>query len=114
MGKLIQAASTNVVKYKQLPQFLEVQRDISFSVEKDITNEQIALTIKKSANSKLFKGANLFDIYEGEHIQEGYKNLAYRITLQNEEATLTDEEIEKEIAQIKSGLIKKYPTANFR
>ena len=27
---------------------------------------------------------------------------------------LTDEEIEKEIAQIKSGLIKKYPTANFR
>lgn len=114
LGKLIQAASTNVVKYKQLPQFLEVQRDISFSVEKEITNEQIALTIKKSANSKLFKGANLFDIYEGEHIQEGYKNLAYRITLQNEEATLTDEEIEKEIAQIKSGLIKKYPTANFR
>ena len=114
LGKLIQAANVNVVKYKQLPQFPEVQRDISFAIEKNISNEQILLAIKKSADSKLFKGANLFDIYEGEHIQEGYKSLAYRITIQDEEATLTDEIIEKQIAGIKSGLIKKFPTVSFR
>ena len=114
LGKLIQAAACNVVKYKQLPQFPEVQRDISFAIEKEVSNEQIVLTIKKSADSKLFKGANLFDIYEGEHIQEGYKSLAYRITLQNEEATLTDEVIDKEVNAIKSGLMKKFPTVNFR
>ena len=114
LGKLIQAANVNVVKYKQLPQFPEVQRDISFAIEKNISNEQILLTIKKSADSKLFKGANLFDIYEGEHIQDGYKSLAYRITIQDEEATLTDEIIEKQIASIKSGLIKKFPTVSFR
>ena len=72
------------------------------------------MRIDKSADSKLFKGANLFDIYEGEHIQEGYKSLAYRITIQDEEATLTDEIIEKQIAGIKSGLIKKFPTVSFR
>lgn len=114
IGKLIQAANTTVTKYKPLPQFPEVQRDISFAIEKNVSNEQILLAIKKSADSKLFKGANLFDIYEGEHIQEGYKSLAYRITIQDEEATLTDEIIEKQIASIKSGLIKKFPTVNFR
>ncbi len=114
VGKLIQSANTNVAKYKQLPQFPEVQRDISFAIEKNVPNEQILLAIKKSADSKLFKGANLFDIYEGEHIQEGYKSLAYRITIQDEEATLTDEIIEKQMASIKSGLIKKFPTVSFR
>lgn len=114
LGKLIQAANTTVAKYKPLPQFPEVQRDISFAIEKTVSNEQILLAIKKSADSKLFKGANLFDIYEGEHIQDGYKSLAYRITIQDEEATLTDEIIEKQIASIKSGLIKKFPTVNFR
>ncbi|MBE7705211.1 MAG: phenylalanine--tRNA ligase subunit beta [Cyanobacteria bacterium SIG29] len=114
IGKLIKAAVTNTAKYKPLPQFQEVQRDISFAIEKNISNEQILLAIRKSADSKLFKGANLFDIYEGEHIQEGYKSLAYRITIQDEEATLTDEVIEKQIQGIKSGLIKKFPTVNFR
>ena len=114
VGKLIAAANCAVAKYKQLPQFPEVQRDISFAIEKEVSNEQILLAIKKSADSKLFKGANLFDIYEGEHIQEGYKSLAYRITMQDEEATLTDEIIEKQMAAIKSGLIKKFPTVNFR
>lgn len=114
LGKLIQAANCHTAKYKQLPQFQEVQRDISFAIEKSVSNEQILLAIKKSADSKLFKGANLFDIYEGEHIQEGYKSLAYRITLQDEEATLTDEVIEKQIALIKSGLIKKFPTVSLR
>lgn len=114
LSKLLNTAACNTVKYKQLAQFPEVQRDISFAIEKEINNEQIVLTIKKSANSKLYKGANLFDIYEGEHIQEGYKSLAYRITLQDEETTLTDEIIEKEISNIKAGLMKKFPTVNFR
>ncbi|MBQ3642080.1 phenylalanine--tRNA ligase subunit beta [bacterium] len=114
LDKLIQAASTTVVKYKPLAQFPEVQRDISFAIDDTVSNEQISLAIKKSADSKLFRGSNLFDIYQGEHIQEGYKSLAYRITLQNEEATLTDEQIDKEINTIKSGLMKKFPTISFR
>lgn len=114
LGKLIEAASANVVKYKTLPQYPEVQRDISFAIEKGISNEQIMLAIKKSADSKLFKGANLFDIYEGEHIKEGFKSMAYRITLQDEASTLTDEIIEKQISSIKAGLIKKFPTVSIR
>jgi phenylalanyl-tRNA synthetase beta chain len=114
LGKLIQAAPCHTTKYKPLSQFQEVQRDISFAIEKNISNDDITLAIKKCSNSKIFKGSNLFDIYEGEHIQEGYKSMAYRITLQNEEATLTDDVIDNEINSIKSGLMKKFPTVNFR
>lgn len=114
LGKLIEASNALTVKYKQLPQFPEVQRDISFAIDKNITNDQIMLAIKKSSNSKIFKNANLFDIYEGEHIQDGFKSLAYRITLQNEESTLTDDIIEQEISSIKSGLMKKFASVNFR
>ncbi len=114
LGKLINAVPKQTVKYKQLSSFPEVQRDISFAIENTVSNEQIMLAIKKCSDSKLFKGANLFDIYEGEHIQAGFKSLAYRITLQNEEATLTDELIDKEINSIKSGLMKKFPAISFR
>lgn len=114
LGKLINAVSKQTAKYKPLSSFPEVQRDISFAIENTVSNEQIMLAIKKCSDSKLFKGANLFDIYEGEHIQAGFKSLAYRITLQNEEATLTDELIDKEINSIKSGLMKKFPAISFR
>ncbi len=114
LGKLINACQVNTVKYKPLALYPEVQRDISFAIEKNITNEQIVLAIKKSADSKLFKGANLFDIYEGEHIQDGFKSMAYRITLQDEEKTLTDDVIDLQINTIKSGLMKKFPTITYR
>ncbi len=114
LGKLIKASPCNTVKFKQLAQFPEVQRDISFAIDKNITNDEISLAIKKASDSKIFRGSNLFDIYEGEHVQEGYKSMAYRITLQDETSTLTDEIIEKEISSIKSGLIKKFPQISFR
>jgi len=114
LSKLLQAANCYTPKYKQLPAYPEVQRDISFSIQKDISNDRIELAIKKCANSKLFKGSNLFDIYEGEHVKEGFKSLAYRLTLQKEEATLTEEEIENEVTSIKAGLMKKFNTLSFR
>ena len=114
LTKLIEAASIHTAKYKPLQQFPDVQRDISFAIEKTICNDEIILAIKKCSNNKIFKGANLFDIYEGEHIQDGYKSLAYRITMQDEDATLTDERINAEMTSIRNGLMKKFPTISFR
>ncbi len=56
----------------------------------------------------------MFDIYKGEHIQEGYKSLAFRIKLQNEDATLTDETIDTEIEKIRKGITKAFPQVTFR
>ena len=103
---ILQAISQSTVKYKKLPVFLPVNRDIAFAVNDDVTNETILRAIKKVADKNIFKGAKVFDIYQGEHIEAGKKSMAYRITLQDENQTLTDEVIDKEMTKIRDGLVK--------
>lgn len=103
---ILEAVSQTTVKYKKLPVFLPVMRDIAFAVDKDVTNETILKAIKKIADKNIFKGAKVFDIYQGEHIEAGKKSMAYRIILQDENQTLTDEVIDKEMTKIRDGLVK--------
>ena len=103
---ILEAVSQTTVKYKKLPVFLPVTRDIAFAVDVNVTNETILKTIKKIADKNIFKGAKVFDIYQGEHIEAGKKSMAYRITLQDENQTLTDEVIDKEMTKIREGLVK--------
>ena len=104
--EILKAINPTVSKYKKLSPFGAVQRDIAFFAPNDFTNEQIVKAIKKNADKNLFKGAKVFDIYEGDKIEAGKKSFAYRITLQDDNKTLTDEVIQSEINKIKSGLEK--------
>ena len=103
---LLSLVSTSFHKYKKFSQFPEVQRDIAFVVPKETTCDEMNKIIKKSVSPNLFNGAELFDIYQGEHIQEGFKSVAYRIKLQDKTATLTDEMIETEMKKLREGLTK--------
>ncbi|SNZ20049.1 phenylalanine--tRNA ligase subunit beta [Cohaesibacter gelatinilyticus] len=70
-----------------------LRRDFAFVVDTDVS----AATILRAANGadkKLIAGVNLFDLYEGEHMAEGKKSVAFEVTLQPKDKTLTDEEIE--------------------
>ena len=93
-------------KYKKLPQTVPVLRDIAFVVNENVTDADIVKTIKKVSDKNIFKGARVFDIYKGDNIGENKKSVAYRISLQDETKTLTDEVIEAEINKIKQGLEK--------
>ena len=114
LSALLNEVSYATTKYKKIPQFPEIQRDIAFAINDDISFEKISGVIKKSADKNLFNSVELFDIYKGEHIQEGFKSLACRIKLQNKEATLTDEVIEAEIQKIRNGLQKNFSQVQFR
>ena len=103
---VIGSITPSTVKYKKLPVFGAVQRDIAFVAPKETTIEQINKAIKKVADKNIFKGSKVFDIYEGANIESGKKSLAFRITLQDENKTLTDEIIQGEINKIKAGLEK--------
>ncbi len=111
---ILAAVSPSLVKYKKLPVFLPVTRDIAFATNADVTNEAVLKAIKKIADKNIFKGAKVFDIYQGEHIEEGKKSMAYRITLQDENQTLTDEVIDKEMNKIREGLVKALPDVVLR
>lgn len=103
---IIASMNETVAKYKKLPIYGAVQRDIAFVAPKELTNEEINKVIKKVADKNIFKGSKVFDIYEGENIEQGKKSYAYRITLQDENKTLTDETIQAEINKIRAGLEK--------
>ena len=110
---LLLNSGANITKYKPLPLYPAVIRDIAFIISENISHSEIAKVIKKSA-SNLFKGAEIFDVYQGEHVKKGLKSLAYRVTLQDLETTLTDERTDAEILKIKEGLKKAFPEINFR
>ena len=74
LEEVISAINPSTVKYKKLPIYGAVQRDIAFSAPKEITVEELYKAIKKSADKNIFKGAKVFDIYEGENIEKGKNN----------------------------------------
>ena len=111
---LLQSVHHSTIRYKKLSLFPEVQRDLAFIVPESISHEDIAKVIKKSVKSNLFNGEELFDIYQGEHIKEGYKSMAFRIKMQNSEATLTDEAVEEQMNSIRNNLKKSFAELSFR
>ena len=114
LDKILSCVHESVPHFKHLPQFPEVQRDIAFVIPEDITYADIQKVIKKSIQNNLFKGSEIFDVYQGEHIKEGFKSLAFRIKLQDEKTTLTEEVIESQMSALKTGLQKAYSEISFR
>lgn len=114
LEEIIASTNQTTAKYSKLPIFGAVQRDIAFIVDKNITNETINKTIKKIADKNIFKESKLFDVYEGDNIEKDKKSLAYRITLQDNNKTLTDEVIQSEINKIKYELEKNITGLSFR
>lgn len=81
-------------KYKALPRFPAVTRDIALIVEDAILVQDIEDIIVKQGGN-IVESAKLFDVYKGKQIAEGKKNVAYAIVYRREDRTLIDEEVNK-------------------
>jgi phenylalanyl-tRNA synthetase beta chain len=84
--------SSNIRKYRPIAKFPEITIDISVVVPRDLEVEKASKAIR-SAHQNLITGAELFDIYQGDGISEDKKAVAYKVTLQAKDRTLTDEEM---------------------
>ncbi|MFC1656121.1 phenylalanine--tRNA ligase subunit beta, partial [Patescibacteria group bacterium] len=84
----------SAVKYKSIPKFPGLDIDISVLVDRKKAVAEIEKAIHQ-ASEKLIKRIKLFDIYQGENIDDDKKALAFRVLLQAEDRTLTDEEMAK-------------------
>ncbi len=78
--------------YKALPKFPAVSRDISMLVKDSVIVKDIENIIKEKGG-KLVEKIQLFDVYKGKQIQDGFKSVAYNISFRAADRTLTDEEI---------------------
>lgn len=81
-------------KYKPLPKFPAVTRDIALLVEDSILVQEIEDCIKK-AGGNIVEKVELFDIYKGKQIPDGKKSIAYAIAYRDENKTLTDKDVNK-------------------
>ena len=82
------------VKYQQINTFPAVKRDLALVVDSNVTYDALE-KIGFKYGSKLVKSISLFDVYEGDKVEEGKKSYALNFVLQNPNKTLTDEEINK-------------------
>lgn len=80
--------------YTPVSKYPEVTRDIALLVPNEITNEQILNSILTNGG-KYLVDVRLFDLYQGDNIDEGFKSLAYTLVYRNNDGTLNDEEINK-------------------
>jgi phenylalanyl-tRNA synthetase beta chain len=83
--------------FKQIPRFPAVVRDIALVVGAEVTHRRVLDIIRTFS---LVERVALFDVYSGEQVPLGKKSLAYRITFQSPNQTLTDEEVNKVLQQI--------------
>ena len=114
IDEIINAVKEVTPRFKHLPQFAEVKRDIAFIINENVSFEDIQKVIKGSVQQNIFNGSEVFDIYQGEHVDKGYKSMAFRIKLLDEKATLTNEIIEKQMQSVREKLQKTYADISFR
>lgn len=92
--------------FAPLPKTLPVRRDLALLIDNKVTMEEVEKTVRESER-KLLRDITLFDVYEGNNLPEGKKSYAIAITLQDDEKTLQDKQIEAVMSKITANLSKK-------
>lgn len=102
---VLAAAAPAGVRYRPLPRFPAVDRDIALLVPKAVTAAAVAACIRAAAGEMLEEMA-LFDVYEGPQVAAGHRSLAYSLRLRAPDRTLTDEEANAIVARIEEALAR--------
>jgi len=91
------------VQSRRLSRYPAVRRDIAFIIPGGVTAKEVARVIREHAGENLER-VDLFDVYTGRQIARGYRSLAYSLAFRHPERTLTDEEVESALTNIREAL----------
>lgn len=91
------------LRYQGISKFPGTVRDLAIVAPKTVSSEAISQVIYEKGGQYLER-AFVFDVYEGAHIEEGHRSLAYNLSLRSNEGTLTDEDIQPAIDDILAAL----------
>jgi phenylalanyl-tRNA synthetase beta chain len=80
------------VRYKIPSKFPASEIDIAVTVDKPVQSYQLVESVRH-AGGTLLSDVSIFDVYEGEHIPEGKKSIAFHLTFLSPERTLLDTEV---------------------
>lgn len=83
------------ITYKEVSKFPYVRRDLALLLQKEIKFSELKEIAFAHADKSILKEVNLFDVYEGKNLGEGKKSYAISFIFQDENKTLTDNQVEK-------------------
>lgn len=98
-GVLVKSTKNLSVTVNELPKYPEVRRDLALLLDKDVIFSRLR-DLAFQTERKLLKSVSLFDVYEGDKLPEGKKSYALSFILEDRNATLTDNVIEKTMKNI--------------
>ena len=93
-------------RYQSFSKFPGTSRDLAIVAPVSVTSGDIVALIKEHGGEYL-ESVSIFDVYEGEHIEAGYRSLAYNLQFRSMEGTLNDEDIDGAIQAIIDALATK-------
>ncbi|WP_438311331.1 phenylalanine--tRNA ligase subunit beta [Sporosarcina sp. FA9] len=88
------AIETDELLYVPVPRFPSMSRDIALVVSSETSAGTLEHVIR-NAGGKLLQSVKLFDLYEGDNVEDGKKSIAFSLTYADAERTLTDDEVVK-------------------
>lgn len=105
LNKLMQ--DIKPLKYVGASIYPEIVKDVAFVVDKKLPVEEIMTTIKDTGKD-LLTNISIFDVYMGPNVLETEKSVAFKLTFQSKERTLSDEEVMKIFNQIMVNVKEKF------
>lgn len=79
-------------KVKTPPKFPPIERDLAFTIPKELPAATVMAEMKKVAG-KLLREIYVFDVYEGSNLEEGQRSIGFRLIYQNPQETMSDEQV---------------------
>lgn len=101
------ASAAAVPKYQHLPKYPAMSRDIAVVVPLEVSNEEIEAVIRANAG-ELLRTVRVFDIYTGKQVAAGCKSMAFNLTYQADDRTLTDAEVDASMKQVIAQVAEAY------
>jgi phenylalanyl-tRNA synthetase beta chain len=101
--EILQALTPERFAYSPVPRFPAALRDIAVVVDQKVSAEEVAAEIR-AGGGDLLRQVRLFDLYRGESIAPGTKSLAFALSYQADDRTLTDKEVDRAHKKIEDRL----------
>ncbi|MDI3280946.1 MAG: phenylalanine--tRNA ligase subunit beta, partial [Bacillota bacterium] len=105
-AELLLTAPRPEIQYRPLPRFPAVKRDLALVVDEEIPAAEVAAVLKE-AGGELLASLEVFDLYRGAPVEEGRKSLAFSLSFQAPDRTLTDAEVDRILTGMVSAAAEK-------
>jgi phenylalanyl-tRNA synthetase beta chain len=93
----------SVPKLADISRFPPVRRDVAVLVDENVTVQSLLDAMRAEQAPNVVELA-LFDVYRGKGVEQNKKSLAFRVLLQDTQKTLTENEIEENVARLVAAL----------